>query len=145
MKRGLPGWRAAPNTTQPSRLGVAALVSFTSTGLPYRRLVLVCNKNVMKPLRTYTHCFEDLEKYVEVSWHLILLQLTRVDVLCPKPPSSWIFLKMNDPNEISFPTFGPKFSPSYSVQIDHVDWGGRRDSPLGTKCDPYSSHFIQTE
>ncbi|GMT25217.1 hypothetical protein PFISCL1PPCAC_16514, partial [Pristionchus fissidentatus] len=40
--------------------------AFEQRGLPYRKLVLVCNKNVMKPLKTYTHCFEDLEKYVEV-------------------------------------------------------------------------------
>ncbi|GMS97795.1 hypothetical protein PENTCL1PPCAC_19970, partial [Pristionchus entomophagus] len=40
--------------------------AFEKRGLAYSPLVLVCNKNVMKPLKTYTYCFEDLESYVEV-------------------------------------------------------------------------------
>ncbi|PIO52941.1 hypothetical protein TELCIR_25744 [Teladorsagia circumcincta] len=35
-------------------------------GGQYSPLVLVCNRNVLKPLKTYSMCFTDLESLVEI-------------------------------------------------------------------------------
>ncbi|PIO58401.1 hypothetical protein TELCIR_20165 [Teladorsagia circumcincta] len=35
-------------------------------GCQYTPLVLVCNRNVLKPLKTYSMCFSDLESLVEI-------------------------------------------------------------------------------
>uniref|UniRef100_A0A1I7WJ48 Lactamase_B domain-containing protein n=1 Tax=Heterorhabditis bacteriophora TaxID=37862 RepID=A0A1I7WJ48_HETBA len=35
-------------------------------GHPYVPLVLICNRNVLKPLRTYSMCFVNLESLVEI-------------------------------------------------------------------------------
>ncbi|VDM44577.1 unnamed protein product [Toxocara canis] len=40
--------------------------AFINTGVNYRPLVLVCNFNVLNPLRTYSRCFCDLESLVNV-------------------------------------------------------------------------------
>ncbi|CAI2351399.1 unnamed protein product [Caenorhabditis sp. 36 PRJEB53466] len=40
--------------------------AFKSLGIPYRPLVLVCNRNVLKPLKTYSICFEDIESLLDI-------------------------------------------------------------------------------
>ncbi|CAD6190742.1 unnamed protein product [Caenorhabditis auriculariae] len=42
------------------------LEAFQKLGIPYRPLVLVCNRNVMKPLKTYSIYFIELESLIEV-------------------------------------------------------------------------------
>lgn len=39
--------------------------AFDELGIPYIPLVLICNKHVMKPLKTYSMCFVDLEPFIE--------------------------------------------------------------------------------
>uniref|UniRef100_A0A8R1DHN0 ribonuclease Z n=1 Tax=Caenorhabditis japonica TaxID=281687 RepID=A0A8R1DHN0_CAEJA len=40
--------------------------AFESLNLPYKPLVLVCNRNVLKPLKTYSICFENIENLLEI-------------------------------------------------------------------------------
>ncbi|CCD68706.1 Zinc phosphodiesterase ELAC protein 2 homolog [Caenorhabditis elegans] len=40
--------------------------AFESLGAPYRPLVLVCNRNVLKPMKTYSICFENIEHLLEI-------------------------------------------------------------------------------
>ncbi|PIC35139.1 hypothetical protein B9Z55_014586 [Caenorhabditis nigoni] len=40
--------------------------AFESLGIPYRPLVLVCNRNVLKPLKTYSICFENIQSLLEI-------------------------------------------------------------------------------
>ncbi|EFO93115.1 hypothetical protein GCK72_014580 [Caenorhabditis remanei] len=40
--------------------------AFESLRIPYRPLVLVCNRNVLKPLKTYSICFENIENLLEI-------------------------------------------------------------------------------
>ncbi|KAI6239576.1 BMA-ITSN-1, isoform a [Aphelenchoides fujianensis] len=41
--------------------------AFRSKGLPYRKLLLVCNRNVRKPLTMYKANFHDLEQFVHIA------------------------------------------------------------------------------
>uniref|UniRef100_A0A1I7TDZ7 ribonuclease Z n=1 Tax=Caenorhabditis tropicalis TaxID=1561998 RepID=A0A1I7TDZ7_9PELO len=40
--------------------------AFEDLGIPYRQLVLVCNRNVLKPLKTYSVCFENIEHLLDI-------------------------------------------------------------------------------
>lgn len=40
--------------------------AFEALGVSYRPLVLVCNRNVLKPLKTYSICFEDIESLLDI-------------------------------------------------------------------------------
>ncbi|GMR50826.1 hypothetical protein PMAYCL1PPCAC_21021, partial [Pristionchus mayeri] len=82
--------------------------AFMKKGLAYIPLVLVCNKNVIKPLRSYTHCFEDLERYVKVvdlatslqvashnaHWSPSSPKRTRIDNWVPAPTTMEIVPKI---------------------------------------------------
>ncbi|CAJ0574584.1 unnamed protein product, partial [Mesorhabditis spiculigera] len=47
--------------------------AFTDLGIPYRKLILVCNRNVVKPLRIYSASFADLtELMVEVNLSVVI-------------------------------------------------------------------------
>lgn len=55
--------------------------AFENLGVPYRPLVLVCNRNVLKPLKTYSVCFENIENLLEI------VDISRHPLTPPSSPS----------------------------------------------------------
>ncbi|CAL2040910.1 unnamed protein product [Caenorhabditis brenneri] len=55
--------------------------AFKNLGVPYRPLVLVCNRNVLKPLKTYSICFENIEHLLEI------VDISRHPVTPPTSPN----------------------------------------------------------
>ncbi|CAB3406368.1 unnamed protein product [Caenorhabditis bovis] len=55
--------------------------AFEELGLPYKPLILVCNRNVMKPLKTYSICFENIESLIE------LVDISRHPITPPSSPN----------------------------------------------------------
>ncbi|CAI5449346.1 unnamed protein product [Caenorhabditis angaria] len=56
--------------------------AFEALDLPYQPLVLVCNRNVLKPLKTYSLCFENIESLMEI------VDISRHPITPPSSPSS---------------------------------------------------------
>ncbi|PAV81067.1 hypothetical protein WR25_10665 [Diploscapter pachys] len=66
--------------------------AFESLGLEYQPIVLVANRNVLKPLKTYSLCFEDLTHLVEI---------VDISQYSAPPPDKSNANTSNSPSEIS--------------------------------------------